>query len=157
VLIIQPFDERIVKDINKWSYPIWFIIKDNDVDCPCVNFTTHQADSNCKKCFGLGKKVKLRRVMAAHQNNRVTIRGDGMGSGEIGVISVYYTLKDVEASDEDLILDGEQLDVIQHAYAMRSDHSDPIYYKYETAPQKMRAKKIKASIKETLKGAGYDV
>lgn len=154
---MDKFDNAIIRDVKKWSYPIWFITKDESVDCPCVNFDTHQADPNCTKCFGLGKKVKLRRMNAAHQNNRISVRGEGMGTGETSVIGVYYTLKDAKASIADYILDGSELDVIHHFYPMRSDHSEPIYYKYETSPKKTnRARTIK-NIQDTLKRAGYDV
>lgn len=154
---MEKFDNAIRGDIQKWSYPIWFVIKDNAIDCPCKDPTTHQPDPNCKKCFGTGKKVKIRRMNAAHQTNRVSVRGEGMGMGEIDVISVYYTLKDVEATEEDLVLDGNDLDVIQHYYTMRSDHSDPVYYKYETAPLKSNRALIMSNLKSVLKGAGYHV
>ena len=154
---MKKFDNAIRRDIQKWSYPIWFVIKDNDIDCPCRDATTHQPDPNCKKCFGTGKKVKIRRMNAAHQNNRVSVRGDNMAMGEIDVISVYYTLKDVEATEEDLVLDGDTLDSIQHYYPMRSDHSDPIYYKYETAPLKTNRALILKNLKSVLRGAGYHI
>lgn len=154
---MEKFDDNIRKAVQKWQYPVWFIIKDNDVDCPCVDFTTHQPDPNCKKCFGTGKKVKIRRMNAAHQNNRVSMRGEGIGAGELDVIGVYYTLQNAKASEKDMILDGDCLDVIQHYYPMRSDHSDPIYYKYEMAPKKTNVKLTIDNIKSVLRGAGYDV
>lgn len=153
---MEKFDAKIQEDIRKWSYPVWFILKDDSVDCPCVDFTTHQADPNCKKCFGLGKKVRIRRMNAAHQNERVSVRGEGMGMGEAITVGVYYTLQDVEASSEDMVLDGNELDTIQYTYAMRSDHSQPIYYKYETAPKKANRSLVVKNIKDVLKGAGYD-
>lgn len=93
---------------------------------------------------------------AAHQNNRVSIRGDGIGSGEIDVIGVYYTLQDAKASEGDLILDGSHLDVVHHSYPLRSDHGEPIYYKYETAPKKTNCASTIANIQSALRGAGYD-
>lgn len=152
---MDKFDKSIHKVIDKFSYPIWFILKDDSVNCPCVNFTTKQADVNCKKCFGTGKKVRLRRIEAAHQNNRISIRGDGIGAGEIDVIGVYYSKHNAMAREEDLILDGDTLDVVQHAYPMRTDHSEPVYYKYETAPKKTNVALTIKNIKEVLKSAGY--
>lgn len=151
------YDDKIQQSIKNWSYPVWFIIKNEDIDCPCVNYTTHQADPNCKKCFGTGKKTMLRQVNAAHQNNRISIRGEGLGMGEIDVVGVYYTLEDAKATEADMVLDGDTLDVIQHFYPMRSDHSAPIYYKYETAPKKTDMKMIIKNIKDVLRGAGYSV
>ena len=152
---MQLFDDGIKKAIKKWSYPVWFVIKDDSTNCTCVDFTTHQAKPGCKKCFGTGKKVILRRMNAAHQSIDASMRGEGLAMGELNIIGVYYTLQNVKVSEGDMILDGEFLDVIQNYYPMRSDHSNPIYYKYDTAPVKSNRATIIKSLKETLKGAGY--
>ena len=152
---MQKFDEKIIMDINKWSYPVWFIIKNNEVNCPCVDYATGQPDPKCKKCFGTGKKIKIRQMKTAHQNIDLRIMGEGIASGEKAVMSVYYTLKDAKATEGDYILDGDTLDVVQHYYPMRSDHSAPIYYKYETAPKKTNYKLTLNNIREVIKGAGY--
>ena len=55
---MERFDNKIHEAIEKWSYPIWFILKDEDIICPCVDFTTKQANPNCPKCFSTGRKVK---------------------------------------------------------------------------------------------------
>jgi hypothetical protein len=154
---MQLFDEAIQRNIKKWSYPVWFVIKDESTDCTCVDFTTHQAKHTCKKCFGTGKRVILRRLNAAHQSVDASIRGEGLAMGELNIIGVYYTLQNVKVSEGDLILDGDSLDIIQNYYPMRSDHSTPVYYKYDTAPVKTNRAILMKNIKETLKGAGYNV
>ena len=80
---MQLFDEAIQRNIKKWSYPVWFVIKDESTDCTCVDFTTHQAKHTCKKCFGTGKRVILRRLNAAHQSVDASIRGEGLAMGEL--------------------------------------------------------------------------
>jgi len=153
---MEQFDQKIRKDIKNWSYPIWFITKDNSIDCKCVDFTTKQAKCDCPKCFGLGKKVKLRRVNAAHQCIDVSIRGDGIGTGEKNVVSTYYTLQKVPATEGDYILDGETLDVVHHIYPMRSNHTEPVYYKYETAPKKNDVEITKRLLQDCIRKAGYE-
>lgn len=154
---MEVFDKKIRKDIDKWSYYVWFILRDENVICPCVDFTSKQAQPSCKKCFGTGRKVRLRRVKAAHQNNDISARGEGMGTGEKNVVGVYYTNYNYAAHEEDLILDGDTLDKIHHIYPMRSNHSEPVYYQYETAPKKNNAEVIKKNLKEFIRKAGYNV
>lgn len=154
---MERFDSKIHEAIDKWSYPIWFVLKDDNIICPCVNFTTKQADPNCTKCFSTGRKVKLRKVNTAHQNIDISIRGTGLGTGEKNVISTYYTNFNTQAKEEDLILDGDVLDVVHHAYPMRSNHTEPVYYKYETTPMKSNSAIVKKNLKEFIRKAGYQI
>lgn len=153
---MQPFDNKIQDVIKKFSYPVWFIIKDEDVDCPCVNHTTKQADPHCKKCLGLGKKITVARMNAAHQQiEDLSLRGEGMGFSEKNIASNYYTLADVEAREGDCIVDGNYVDIIQHFYPERSNHSAPVYYKYVASPKKGHYHTFLDVFKEVLSDAGY--
>lgn len=152
---MQPFDKRIRETVGLFSYPVWFAIRDEKINCPCVNFTTGQADAACGICFGTGKKTMLRKVMAAHQSSSIRIGGELMGTGETVAVNVYYTLTDVKAKEGDFILDGDELDVIQQRFSYRSDSSSPVYYRYDTAPKKTDNQSTAEVIRKTLKEAGY--
>lgn len=154
---MQPFDDKIQSVIKKLYYPVWFIIKDENVDCPCVDHTTKQANPHCKKCLGLGKKIKIARMKAAHQQiEDITARGEGLGYSEKNIGSNYYTLADVEAREGDYIVDGNYIDIIQHFYPERSNHSDPVYYKYVATPKKGHYNTFINAFKEVLADAGFN-
>ena len=153
---MQPMDSKILQAIDKFSYPVWFVIRDENVLCPCINPTTKQPDPACPKCLGTGRKIKIRRMMAAHQNNRISLRGEGLGATEINIIGVYYTKNDTNSAEEDIIVDGNNVDIIQHAYAERTDHSTPVYFKYETVPKKANVKLFLSLFDNILRGAGHE-
>ena len=152
---MHKMDEPIRGVIRKLWYPVWFIIKDESVDCTCVDFTTKQADCRCKKCLGLGKKIHLVRVRAAHQVDDLSIRGAGLGYSEKDVDSNYYTLDEVKAHESDLVVDGNEVDVIQRVYPERSNESDPVYYKYAATPKKNNYDAFLKLFREVLADAGY--
>lgn len=154
---MQPFDSKIQEVIKKFSYPVWFIIRDEDTDCTCVDHTSKEANPNCRKCLGLGKKITIARMNAAHQQiEDLTMRGSGMGFSEKNVASNYYTLTDVEAREGDFIVDGDYVDIVQHFYPERSNHSDPVYYKYVAVPKKGHYKAFMKLFKEVLGNAGFN-
>lgn len=150
-----PMDKKIQKVVKLFSYPVWFVIRDEKVDCPCVNFSTKQADSQCKKCLGTGKKIRLVRENAAHQNDYISQRGKGLGYSEKTTVGEYYSLKPVEVKPEDLIIDGENVDVVQRVDPERTNHNDPVYYRYVTSPKKSFASVILKNFKELLKGFSH--
>lgn len=153
---MQPMDRKIQSVIKKYSYPMWLIIQDTDVDCTCVDFTTKQADPNCKKCLGTGHKIMLRHINMAHQNSRVSIKGNDVGTSEYTIFPVFYALTDAKCKMEDLVIDGEGVFVVQHYYAEHSNESSPVYYKIEAMPKKNNAPLLLKNFKELIRGAGYE-
>ena len=148
-------DEKLQKVVKMFSYPVWFVIRDNKVDCTCTKFHTKQADFNCKKCLGTGKKIKLVRENAAHQNDSLAQRGEGMGYGEQMVVGEYYSLRPVNAKVEDIIVDKNDVDVIQRIYPERTNHNSPVYYRFTTSPMKEYSEVFLKNFKELLEKFGY--
>ena len=132
---MQPFDDKIASVIKKFSYPMWIVMQDPKIKCTCVNYTTGQANPNCTKCLGTGKKIRIKSIKAAHQPLRYSITGDSIAS-EYVLYSTYYTLDNIKANIKDIFVDGNDVDVIQDKYDERSDHNNPVYYRYMTAPKK---------------------
>lgn len=152
--MMQPFDMKIQSVIRKFWYPVWFVIKHNDTDCPCVDFTTHQPDPFCKKCLGTGKEIHIVKIRAAHHNDDVSLSGNGLGNSEKNVTATFYTLNDVKATEADLIIDGNEVDVIQRAYAERSNDTEPVYYKYVAIPMKSNYAMFLKNFRGVLSDAG---
>ena len=149
---MEPFDTKIRSVIQKFSYPMWFVIQNPDVDCTCINHTTKQPKASCKKCLGTGHQVTIRKVRAAHQPAALGYRGQGLGTAERDCVGNYYTLQDVNAQPGDIIVDGGDIDVIQMPYAEHSDSTEVVYYKYETAPKKNDRRVFAKNFDEAIRG-----
>lgn len=153
---MQPMDTKIVSVIKKFSYPMWFILAKKDVDCSCVDFHTKQPVPGCPKCLGTGHQVKIVRSNAAHQNDTAMMSGNGLGSREVNVVPVFYTLTDIKCEEGDIVVDGNEAFVVQHYFSEHSNESKPVYYKIVGAPLKNNVDKFMDIFHETLRGAGYE-
>ena len=151
------FDKHIRKPIDLFSHPVWFILQDDDILCPCVDFTTKQADEECPVCLGTGKKIKLAHVNAAHQNNRISLRGTGLGFSEIDIVNVYYTHNQTSIKIGDIIIDGSDVDIVKDVYYEHSDEQKNVFYRIETVPYKKDKNEFIKRFKKLLKEAGYNV
>lgn len=127
------FDARIESMIARYEYPVYVIHPDEKIDCACQDFTTHQGDPHCRHCFGLGKKITIRKLPAAVQpcinaatpfNNEKTAR-------------VYYTRHPYPVKKYDVIVDRHHVDVVQQSRRFQSDHYKPVYFMIQTLPMDM--------------------
>ena len=150
------FDKNIRKPIDLFSHPVWFILRDKEIHCPCVDHVTKVPDPECPICLGLGDKISLARVNAAHQNNRISFRGDGVGFSEIDIVNVYYTYAKTSIKNGDIIVDGEDIDIVKDVYYEHSGDQKTVYWRIETVPFKNGKERIKKLLASTLRKAGYD-
>ena len=153
---MQPFDAKIHETVNLFAHPVWFIVRDESLDCPCLDFTSKVPNPHCKKCLGTGKKIKLVKVKAAHQHNKISFRGEGVGFSEMDVVSVYYTNQATEIKEGDYVIDHESVDIVKNVYYERSDSHKVVYWRIETAPAKSHSTLIKELLSQILKEAGVE-
>ena len=153
---MTPFDSKIQKVVNLFAHPVWFIVADETLSCSCVDFTSKVPDPQCRKCFGTGHKIQLIKVKAAHQHNKISFRGKGVGFNEVDVVSVYYTNMETKIKPGDIIVDRECVDVVKDVYHERSDGSEVVYWRIETVPKKSYADEIKKLLRDALRGANAD-
>ena len=68
------------------------------------------------------------------------MRGTGLGIGEQASTSVFYMKADAKILVDNIIVDGDEVDVIQRVEAKRSDKHQPVYYRCEANPKKANTK-----------------
>jgi hypothetical protein len=149
------FDKNIRKPIDLFSHPVWFIIRDKEVTCPCCDVASKQPDPNCHICLGTGNKITLARVKASHQNNKISFRGTGIGFSETNIVNVYYTHQKTDIKESDIIVDGDSVDVVKDVYYEHSDEQKIVYWRIETVPYKKNPEDFKNNLSDVLKEAGF--
>ena len=149
-------DLKIQSVIKMFHYPMWFIKLNKKITCPCVNHTTHQAKPGCEICLGTGYKIKLVRALAARQTTESTgMRGPGIGYSEQNAADRFFTLKDLELKENDIIVDGDKVSVVQHYFPGRTDSSNPVYFRTIATPMKTYLEPFKQAFKCLLRRKGY--
>lgn len=149
------FDSNIRKPITLFSHPVWFIVKNPEKKCTCIDFVSKQAETGCPKCLGTGTKITLARVRASHQHAQISLRGTGVGFSEIDIVNTYYTYDKTDIKNGDLIIDGPDVDIVKHVYYEHSGEQKTVYWRIETAPMK-NPEPIRKSFLAMIKKAGYD-
>lgn len=129
---MKGFDENIIALINMLEYDMWLISPDKHVDCVCKNFDTDQATKFCPYCFGLGYKIKVKKIKGVRQPMQMT--GSGMQlTTEVGV---YFFKEDYKLKDDDVIVWNDEIEQVTKTDRFCSDSQKPVYFRCETKPKK---------------------
>ena len=155
---LAPMDEKIQYVVQLFYYPMWFVIRDNDIMCPCVNYETKQAKLGCPICLGTGHKIKIVREKAARQTTEsLTARGKGMGFGECNPAERYFTLTDLKLVEGDIIIDGTNVNIVQWYMPGRTDHPEPVYYRCVASRMKNNKDLFLRAFRNLIRKAGYEL
>lgn len=153
---MQPMDTKIQSVIKMFHYPMWFIRLNKKVICPCLDHTTKQPKAGCPVCLGTGHKIRLIRAKAARQSTEtVSMRGLGVGYSEANIADIFFTLDNLELREDDIIVDGDRISVVQRYKPGRTDASHPVYYRTIASPLKMNVEIFKDAFAALLRRKGY--
>lgn len=91
--------------IDKWDYKFWVVKQISQMKCTCVDPTTKQAKLNCKKCLGLGFKIKIYRVTGASRESK---EFESLRAAFPTVTpKIFYIKSKLFIEKQDLIIDEE--------------------------------------------------
>lgn len=91
----------VLKIIHKFEYPMYAIYKGDQV-CPCVDFTTKEADRECDYCLGIGTNIRIEKIKGLIRDNENTLK-NVESPGTIAYVDGKY--KDLKY--EDYLIDGD--------------------------------------------------
>lgn len=135
---MNSFDKGILNILNKVSYEMFVIQQEFTIECSCVDFTTKQAKDNCPKCLGTGKKIRIKKVMGASQNRKTSFRV--VNVGETATTSAYYLKADIPIYQDNILVNGTDVDIVQRVEKLRSNHLVPVYFKCVASPKKVNTR-----------------
>lgn len=145
---MERFNRNIINIIKKFSYPFFVIQQDKNVKCSCVNYDTKEADPGCKKCLGLGYKIKIKKIKGACQES--DIPSTTRPSNEILISKEYYIDCKYPVFDDNVIVDGEQVLFIYKSQAFRSFKGEKIYQKCSVQKKKFDSKVLLQNFHEIV-------
>jgi len=144
-MLDHSFNKKIRAIIHKLEYPMYVVIRDKSMYCPCRD-ANDTPDPDCPKCLGTGNKIKIKKITGVMEPDEVSLRLEGQ---QQAAPSNYYYF-DAEKVPKETVLAGniivreDEADILQGAKKFRSDSNKVIYYYEEAVP-------IKSNIKLFLK------
>lgn len=132
------------------EYDIWLITSDKHINCPCKNYDTDQGERFCPYCFGLGYKIKIKKIRGVRQP--MSIEASKMQlETEVGV---YFFKQDYKIKDDDILIWRDEIEQVTKTDRFCSDNQKPVYYRCETTPKKTNTKFILDSFKKAISRKG---
>lgn len=101
------YHQMIQKVIDECSYKFYQIIPDINIECPCVDHPSKQADPECTKCLGTGYRITIKMIYGAANDEMKGSTSLGLESSR--VIKEYFVSKRFDVHPDDVFVDGEDL------------------------------------------------
>ena len=111
---------------------MWLVSPDKHIDCVCKNYETKQSSKICKRCLGLGYKIKIKKIKGVRQPGSMSASGMQLNT-ETGI---YFFKNDYKIKDDDLIIWHDEIEQVTKTERFCSDAQKPVYYRCETKPRK---------------------
>lgn len=137
--------------IDRYGYNFYVIKRIQNIDCKCVDPMTKEADPNCKKCLGTGKKIKIYKVFGV---GREIKSAETYRSSESGTVTpkVFYIKGSFYLNKEDLIVDSEDVFAAFNIQYHRGEHGAPGFTRAIAPMKKFDKSKFIKNFKEILNG-----
>ena len=132
------FNRNVKQIIQKLAYPMYIIIRDQHLKCPCID-NTDTANPDCPKCLGTGKKIKIKKIKGVLEPEDVST-GLNNEQRKVGSNKYYFDSNDVTdemMQQNNLIVRDDEVDILQNPKKYRSDSNKVIYYHCEAVLKKL--------------------
>lgn len=101
------YHKKVIRTIEECSYKFYVIKRMMDFNCPCINPTTKQANIECPKCLGTGKRITIKIIYGASNEE---LKGRLSNGTEATQIIKKYFVKEVYSVNElDIIVDNDSM------------------------------------------------
>ena len=111
---------------------MYIISPDKHINCICKKFETEQGNKLCPYCFGLGYKIKIKRIKGVRQPTMISV-GSSQVFTEIGI---YFFKTDYGIKEDDIIVWDNEIEIVTRTDRFCSDAQKPVYFRCETRPKK---------------------
>lgn len=156
-MIFNSFSKNIWACIERFKHPVWVVKKIDNTSCICVDHTTKQAKHSCKKCLGLGGKIKIYKTSAVVREGKEqeTVFSDTTLTTTPKM--VYFKFGTALIEKEDYIVDKEDIYTVLTKQYLKGEDGQANTIKCLCPAVKMHSKVILKNFKEVLSKNGYTI
>lgn len=151
------FSKNIWASIERFKQPVWIVKKIPNTSCACVDHATKQASNSCKKCLGLGSKIKIYKTEAVVREGKEqeSIFSDTTLSSTPKM--VYFKFGTALIEKDDYMVDKESIFSVFAKQYLKGENGQTNTIKCICPELKMDSKIILKNFKEVLSKNGYKI
>lgn len=137
------FHKRIKETLDSCAYDFYVVHADLDKKCTCVTHATQEGDPACIMCLGTGRKIRIKKVRGASNDDIDNVGGRGV-KGIIGesTIRTYFVDAKYIITEDDLIIDQDKVHYAFRMKEMRGFNGELTHREIRVLPYKNDAKII---------------
>lgn len=147
------FRNNIWESISKFSYPVWVVKRFPTIKCTCIDPVTKEANPKCKKCLGLGTKIKLYKANATTREIKETEALNPYRT-DLTTAKIIYFKYGALLEKDDIIVDNEFIFNILTLQLIRGEDGTPNAIKCVCPPMKLDTKIFLKNFNEVIAKGG---
>ena len=103
------FTHNIWDSIERFSQDVWVVKSIPNIKCTCIDHSTKQASKSCKKCLGIGTRIKIYKTRAVLREGKEqeAVFSDTTLSSTPKV--AYFKYSEVVIDTDDYVVDLEDI------------------------------------------------
>lgn len=145
------FHNSIKRMIERMAYDFYVIKPFMDITCPCMLDASEQANPDCHMCLGTGHKIAIKKIRGASNEVESNVAGKSVkGSAAITVGRTYFIDKKYTLSNNDLIVDGDEIFYVYRPYKMKAFNGEHTHDEIQAIPKRNDHEKILNNFKKIL-------
>ena len=151
-MLHRSFNRNLHKLLKKVEWQMYLVNIDNNYKCTCLGEKVNEGDINCPKCLGTGHRIKIRKINAVKQPYKASSRSSGGGTSLSNVVTKYYIdAKYGPVCLGDLLIHGNEIDVVKFVRTWRSDSSTNQYYECSAVLKKYNGNTVIENFNKLIK------
>lgn len=156
-MIMNQFSKNMWDTLDRFRQPVWIVKSIPNTSCTCVDHSSKQASNSCKKCLGLGTKIKIYKTSAVVREGKEqeSVFSDTTLSSTPKM--TYFKFGEALIEKDDYMVDKEDIYSVFTKQYLKGEDGQPHTIKCMCPPLKMDSKIILKNFKEVLSRNGYKI
>lgn len=147
-MMFKDFNKKIQHVLTYVSYDAYLIHQNILVKCSCLDPISKEADYNCKKCFGTGRKVIVKKIKISA--NEDTKNSNSIGSKNSYTLKKLFILSSINLDENDLVIDGNEVFYIYRILNKKGMEGNKTHYEVSSIKKTIGHDVILKNFRESL-------
>lgn len=147
---MKHFNDNIKRIIEKFAYDFYIVQQDFNIMCTCIEFSTKQPNPACPKCLGTGRKIKIKKIRGASEDDKGSFRN--MSLNESSFMRSYYIDAKYPIYEQNIIVDNDEVLIAHRIEEKKTANREIVYRKAFMNKKKSHTKEFLRNFYRVVKG-----